>query len=140
MSKASTQKLFDAPVEKIFKSILDFDTYEDFIPEVKKSKVLEREDDYVIVEFTVNFVKEVTYSIRVEWKENKEIWWSLVEGNVFKKNDGRWEFEDIGSQTHVTYSLDVEFKIFVPNMILKKAVAVSLPSMIDNFKKRVDSL
>ena len=51
-----------------------------------------------------------------------------------------WEFEDIGSQTHVTYSLDVEFKIFVPNMILKKAVAVSLPSMIDNFKKRVDSL
>ena len=89
MSKASTQKLFDAPVEKIFKSILDFDTYEDFIPEVKKSKVLEREDDYVIVEFTVNFVKEVTYTIRVEWKENKEIWWSLVEGNVFKKNDGR---------------------------------------------------
>jgi ribosome-associated toxin RatA of RatAB toxin-antitoxin module len=140
MSKASTQKLFDAPAEKIFKAIIDFDSYADFIPEVKKSKVLERGDDYAIVELTVNFVKEVTYSIKAEWKENKEVWWSLVEGDVFKKNDGRWELEDIGSQTQVTYSLDVEFKIFVPGMILKKAVAVSLPSMIDNFKKRVASL
>ena len=140
MSKASTQKLFDAPAEKIFNSIIDFDTYSEFIPEVKHSKVLERGDNYALVELRVNFVKEVTYTIKAEWTENKEVWWSLVEGDVFKKNDGRWELEDIGSQTQVTYSLDVEFKVFVPGMILKKAVAVSLPSMIDNFKKRVASL
>ena len=140
MSKASTQKLFDAPAENIFKAIIDFDAYADFIPEVKESKVLERGENFALVELTVNFVKEVTYTIKAEWTENKEVWWSLVEGGVFKKNDGRWELESIGSQTQLTYSLDVEFKIFVPGMILKKAVAVSLPSMIDNFKKRVASL
>jgi ribosome-associated toxin RatA of RatAB toxin-antitoxin module len=88
----------------------------------------------------VNFVKDVTYTISVEWDQNKELWWSLDESSVFKKNDGRWTFEEVGSQTQVTYSLDVEFKIFVPGFVLKKAVAVSLPSMIENFEKRVVSL
>ncbi len=140
MSEASTQKLFNATAEQIFQVVSDFDKYSDFIPEVKSSKVLEKTDLNALVELRVNFVKDVTYTINVEWDQNKALWWSLDESSVFKKNNGRWTFEEIGSQTQVIYSLDVEFKIFVPSFVLKKAVAVSLPSMIENFEKRVLSL
>lgn len=139
MAKASTTKIFDASSDKILKSVTDFASYADFLPEVSKSEVLEEGDDFAVVKQTVNFVKDFTYTIKAQWSED-EVWWTLVEGDAFKKNEGRWSLEGMGEQTQVTYALEVEFKIFVPGMILKKAVAVSLPSMIDNFKKRVASL
>jgi len=140
MAKASTSKIFDAKAEKIFNSLIDFSSYADFLPEVSASEILESGDNYAIVKQTVDFIKTFTYTIKAEWNEGTELWWSLVDGDAFKTNDGRWVLEEMGDQTQVTYSLEMDFKIYVPGMILKKAIGVSLPKMVDNFKNRVASL
>lgn len=140
MAKAAVTELFGHSAEEVFKVIMDFESYPKFLPEVKNCKVLKKNKDSVDVEMTVNFVKTAKYSIRVFSEKNKRVWWNLIEGDFFKKNDGEWLFEDLGTQSQVTYSLDVDFKIFVPSMISKKAVAVSLPTMIKNFKKRLGDL
>lgn len=138
MAKASVKEMFSCDAKKIFNQVMDFESYPDFLPEVKACKVLEKNDEWQIVEMQVNFVKTAKYKIKVFNEKNKKVWWELVEGDFFKKNDGCWEFEDMGSQTQVEYSLDVDFKIFIPSMISKKAVSVSLPAMVKNFKKQVN--
>ncbi len=140
MAQAAVKELFDFKAEDIFSVIMDFEKYPDFLPEVSDCKIVAEGDDYKDVEMTVNFIKTAKYTIRVFNKENKKVWWELVEGDLFKKNNGVWTLDAIGSQTQVEYSLDVDFKIFVPGMIAKKAVAVSLPAMVKNFKKRVGSV
>ncbi|MGH1468721.1 MAG: type II toxin-antitoxin system RatA family toxin [Bdellovibrionales bacterium] len=140
MAQAAVKELFDFKAEDIFSVIMDFEKYPDFLPEVSDCKIVAEGDDYKDVEMTVNFIKTAKYTIRVFNDENKKVWWELLDGDLFKKNNGIWTLDSIGSQTQVEYSLDVDFKIFVPGMIAKKAVAVSLPAMVKNFKKRVGSV
>ena len=130
MAQASIEELFNFKAEDIYSVVMDFEKYPDFLPEVSSCKVLEETDEHKDVEMTVNFVKTAKYTIRVFHEENKKVWWELLEGDLFKKNNGIWDFDSIGSQTQVKYSLDVDFKIFVPGMIAKKAVSVSLPAMV----------
>lgn len=140
MAQASIEELFSFKVEDIFSVVMDFEKYPEFLPEVSDCKIINEEDGFRDVEMTVNFIKTAKYVIRVYSEENKKVWWELKEGDLFKKNNGVWSFDSIGSQTQVKYSLDVDFKIYVPGMIAKKAVAVSLPAMVKNFKKRVESI
>lgn len=140
MAQASVKELFSFKAEQIFNVIMDFNKYPDFLPEVSDCRVVDETDEYKDVEMTVTFIKTAKYTIRVFNEENKKVWWELKDGDLFKKNNGLWELEEIGTQTQVKYSLDVDFKIYVPGMIAKKAVAVSLPAMVKNFKKRVESL
>jgi len=140
MAQASVSELVPCEASKFFSVIMDFERYPDFLPEVSDCKIVDSGDDYTDVEMTVTFIKTAKYTIRVRNETDKKVWWELVEGDLFKKNNGLWELEAVGSQTQVKYSLEVDFKIFVPGMIAKKAVKVSLPAMVKNFKKRVESL
>lgn len=140
MAQASVTELISCEASKFYSVIMDFEKYPDFLPEVSECRVVDEGKDYKDVEMTVNFIKTAKYTIRVRNEQDKKVWWELVEGNLFKKNNGLWELESIGSQTQVKYSLEVDFKIYVPGMIAKKAVSVSLPAMVKNFKKRVASL
>lgn len=140
MAQASVTELIPCEAEKFFSVILDFESYPDFLPEVSDCKIVAKEKNHTDVEMTVNFIKTAKYTIRAQHEPNKKLWWELLEGDLFKKNNGLWELDKVGSQTQVKYSLDVDFKIFVPGVIAKKAVSVSLPAMVRNFKKRALSL
>lgn len=140
MAQASVEELFNFKAEDIYSVVMDFEKYPDFLPEVSGCEIIKEGKDFKDVEMTVHFIKTAKYVIRVFWDKNKKVWWELKEGDLFKKNNGVWDFDSIGSQTQVKYTLDVDFKIYVPGMIAKKAVAVSLPAMVKNFKKRVESL
>lgn len=140
MAKAETTELFPFEIEKVFSVIEDFESYPEFLSEVNSCKIVNKTDEYTDVEMEVHLMKTAKYTIRSQKESPTKLWWELLEGDLFKKNNGLWVLEAIGSQTEVTYSLDVDFKIFVPGMIAKKAVSVSLPGMMKNFKKRIASL
>ncbi len=140
MAKAETTELFPYEIEKLFSVIEDFESYPDFLSEVNSCKVVDQADSYTDIEMEVHMMKTAKYTIRAKKESPTKLWWELVEGDLFKKNNGLWVLEAVGSQTEVTYSLDVDFKIYVPGMIAKKAVSVSLPAMMKNFKNRIGSL
>jgi len=51
------------------------------------------------------------------------------------------ELKSLGpGKTEAYYSLEIEFKIMVPNMILNKIVKSSLPGMVKNFEKQAQKL
>ena len=59
-----------------------------------------------------------------------------------KSNVGGWTLKDLGDgRTEATYSLNVTVKgIFVPSSIVHKLTEGTLPTTLENFKRRAESL
>lgn len=141
MASAERTEIFNFSAQQIFDVIADFENYSVFLPEVVGSKVLEENGNKKTVELSVSMVKDFTYSIIATLDEPKSLTWVFNEGEVFKSNTGSWHLNPISeTQTEVTYSVGATFKIFVPGIIAKKMITVSLPKMMQAYKDRVKEL
>ena len=59
--------------------------------------------------------------VRYEWYDG-EVSWSLVESNTQHVQNARYTLTDNGNgSTHVVFDLEVDLKIKLPGMVLKKA-------------------
>lgn len=136
MAKAERTEIFDVPVEKFYQAIIDYNSYPDFVDGMKSVKV-----DGDKVTYTLNLIKEVTYTLKMNHVPNKEVSWSLVSGDMMKVNNGKWTLKDVGGKTEATYSLEVELKGFLPGlgMIEKTLVSTNLPLTMKAFAKRAAS-
>jgi ribosome-associated toxin RatA of RatAB toxin-antitoxin module len=76
-----------------------------------------------------------------EESDGSRISWRFVESNILKDNHGHWTLKDLGNgRTEVTYTLALDFKIYVPGMILNGLVKSQLPKMLESFEKRTKAL
>lgn len=142
MAEASKTVTMDVPRDTLWKIITDYESYKDFVDGVSKVKVLSREGGKARVEYAINLLsKDITYTLdHVETAPDK-MNWTLVDSNIMKANSGGWQLKDLGGgRTEVTYSLALDFKIYVPGMILNGLVKSSLPKMLESFEKRARSV
>ncbi len=143
MARADRTEIYDVPVEKFYQAIVDYKKYTDFVDGVK-SVVIEKETpDGAVVKFTINIIKEISYTITLKHTPNKEVAWSLVTGDMMKVNNGKWTLKDLGNgKTEVNYNLEMEFKGFLPGlgMIEKTLVSTNLPMTMKSFSKRAQEL
>lgn len=59
--------------------------------------------------------------VKYEWYDG-EVSWSLVESGAMKAQNARYQLTDNGDgTTHVVFDLEVDLKIKIPGMIVKKA-------------------
>lgn len=141
MPEASTSIIIDVPPKVIYDVVFDFEKYPKFLSDVREVSLLEKKDQNLVVDFEIQLIKAIRYTLKVSGTPYKKIAWQLVDGELFKKNDGCWMFQEVGKwKTKATYSIDIEFGIFVPGMITKKLVGANLPTMIKRFKERAESL
>jgi ribosome-associated toxin RatA of RatAB toxin-antitoxin module len=140
MPGASTSIVMDVPAKVIYEVVSDFESYPEFLPDVKKTSVTKKGKG-VQAEFEISVIKTIRYTLDFSLVPNKKVTWSFVKGDVFKDNSGEWIFEEVKKgQTKVTYSVDVDFGLFVPSLITKKLVGSNLPTMMKRFKERAESL
>ncbi len=131
---------FNAPIAVVYSVISNFAEYPIFVPGVKATKV-KKQKDSLIVEFTVNVVKEISYSIKVSLKENEGLSWEFIEGELMKKNSGSWELKPTSpASTHAKYSVDVGFGWLVPSSIVDNLTKIQLPEMLAAFQKQAEKL
>lgn len=140
MPGASTSVVMEVPAKVIYEVVSDFESYPDFLPDVKKTSVTKKGKG-VQAEFEISVIKTIRYTLDFSLVPNKKVSWTFVKGDVFKDNTGEWTFEEVKKgQTKVTYSVDVDFGLFVPSLITKKLVGSNLPTMMKRFKERAESL
>lgn len=137
MASAKTQETFSCTAEEFYSIISDYEKYPEFLPEVKRCKVLKEEGGKKLVEFEVSLIKSFKYRLWMVENPGKSISWSLESGDVFKTSTGSWTLEPQGNQVKVSYEVDATFSLFVPGPIAKALVSVNLPLMIKNYKDRV---
>jgi len=138
MATAELKKILSVDRAKLFAVVTKYEDYPQFVDGVSSVSVERKGPGKARVTYKVNLVKELTYTLdHEEDAENGFVKWSLVSGDIMKKNSGHWELRDAGAgKTEASYKVEVEFKVWVPGPILNKLVSGSLPSMIENFEKR----
>ncbi|HZI09192.1 MAG TPA: SRPBCC family protein [Myxococcus sp.] len=139
MPGASKTIVINAPIEKVFDVITQYERYPEFLPEVKETRTVNRKGNTVDVHYKVDVMKTVRYSIRVTEERPTRMSWSFIEGEMMKDNKGSWVLEAQGEkQTKATYTVEMALGALVPKAIVNALVETSLPKMLDAFKRRAE--
>ena len=142
MSSTTITRIFDAPIDVVFKAVSDYEAFPSFLDGANHVKVLQMDAAKGgRVEFSISVIKEFTYVLKMKHQPPGNLSWSFESGDLFKKNEGSWQLKDLGSgRTEAVYTLDVEFKMMVPKMILNKLVSSNLPLMMDQYHEHAKKL
>jgi ribosome-associated toxin RatA of RatAB toxin-antitoxin module len=142
MAKVERSVEINAPVEKVWKVISDYEKYPEFLRESKRVTVSNRTDKGcrianeisvagATVKYTLDMVETVPTKIR----------WSLVEGQFMKSNNGGWDLVSLGpNKTRADYQIELSVGMLVPKTILNALVDSNLPEMFAAFKKRIEGM
>jgi coenzyme Q-binding protein COQ10 len=137
MATASRTEIVDVDINKLYDVIVDYAKYADFVDGVSSTKVISQSETSAKVEYSVNMIKSFKYTLATTQVRPTKVSWVLDSGDLFKKNDGQWLLKDLGGgKTEVTYTLEVDFKMFAPNSILTALTQKNLPVMMESFFKR----
>jgi ribosome-associated toxin RatA of RatAB toxin-antitoxin module len=140
MPGASTSIVMDVPAKTIYQVVTDFESYPEFLPDVRKA-VVAKKGKNLQADFEISVIKTIRYSLAFSLDPHKKVSWTFVKGDIFKDNQGEWTFEELKKgQTKVTYNIEVDFGLFVPSMITNKLVGHNLPTMMKRFKERAEGL
>ena len=140
MAGATRSIVFNAPLDKCFAVISDYERYPEFLPEVKKIKTSNRRENEVDVQYQAEVVKLIKYSVHMKEEAPHKVSWTYIDGEFMKDNKGGWVLEDLGNgTTKGTYTIEVTLGALVPKTIVTALVDTQLPKLLENFKKRIES-
>src|SRR3712207_2318909 len=142
MADQSTQSIVvDAPAADVMAVIADFPAYPQWGASAKKVEVLETGPDgrarQVSFVLDAGAIKD-EYVLDYTWDDDREVSWTLVKGQMQKRNDGSYTLVETGGRTEVTYSITIDLAIPMLGMIKRKAEKVILDTALKELKKRVE--
>ena len=142
MADQSTQSItVDAPAADVMAVIADFPAYPQWVAAAKKVEVEETGDDGRATR--VHFVLDAgavkdDYVLAYTWDGDRKVSWTLVKGQMQKRQDGSYTLAETDGKTEVTYSITIDLSIPMLGMIKRKAEKVILDTALKELKKRVE--
>lgn len=141
----------DAPPDRVYDVITDFERYAQFMPYLEDSKVVRRTQDEVVTWAIMNapMVSRRDWVVRVTLDpahKSGTRWTVAAEGPPpsdravrIKVNDGSWKLEplDGGKRTRATYYLFTDPGGSIPGWIANRANTMALPEMFEAVRGRV---
>ena len=142
MADQSTQSIVvEAPAADVMAVIADFPSYPQWVAAAKKVEVLETGPDgrarRVHFVLDAGAVKD-DYVLQYTWDDDRRVSWSLVQGQMQKRQEGSYTLAEDGGRTEVTYSITIDLSIPMLGMIKRKAEKVILDTALKELKKRVE--
>ena len=124
--------------------IADFESYPEWAKGVQKAEVVEPgtgdRADQVYFALDVSPIKD-EYTLAYDWDGDREVTWTLVEGNMLRALDGAYTLVDRGDgSTEVTYRLALDVSIPLIGMLKRKGEKILIDAALKGLKKRVESL
>jgi ribosome-associated toxin RatA of RatAB toxin-antitoxin module len=137
MPEATRTETWDAPIEKIYEVITNYENYPDFVDGCSGVNVLEFSEEGARVEFSLNLIKKFKYILTLKHEKPNRISWEFESGDIFKMNNGSWELTDLGDgKTEVRYGLEVAVKGFAPKSLVNTLTTKNLPVMLASYHKQ----
>ena len=142
MADQSTQSItVDAPAADVMAVIADFPSYPQWVAAAKKVEVVESGDDgrarRVHFVLDAGAVKD-DYVLDYTWEGDRKVIWTLVQGQMQKRQDGSYTLSESDGRTEVSYSITIDLSIPMLGMIKRKAEKVILDTALKELKKRVE--
>jgi ribosome-associated toxin RatA of RatAB toxin-antitoxin module len=144
MADQSTQSItVDAPAADVMAVIADFSSYPQWVAAAKKVEVVEDGADgrarRVHFVLDAGAVKD-DYVLDYTWDGDRKVTWTLVQGQMQKRQDGSYTLTESDGRTEVSYSITIDLSIPMLGMIKRKAEKVIIDTALKGLKKRVESL
>ena len=143
---STRQILVDAPPELCYEVICDFESYPEWVRDLKRVEVSERDKGGRARHITFHAMamgRSTTYVLEYDYEsEPLRIVWKLLEGDLVKQLDGEYRFvpaPDEEGKTLLTYSLTVDLVVPVPGYVRRRAEARILQAALEGFRRRVES-
>lgn len=142
MADQSTQSIVvEAPAADVMAVIADFPAYPQWVAAAKQVEVLEQGTDgrarRVHFVLDAGAVKD-DYVLDYTWEGDRRVSWTLVKGQMQKRQDGSYTLLEKGGRTEVTYSITIDLSIPMLGLIKRKAEKVILDTALKELKKRVE--
>jgi uncharacterized membrane protein len=142
MSEQSTQSIpVEAPAAEVMAVIADFPAYPSWVSAAKQVEVLEPGPDgrarRVHFVLDAGAVKD-DYVLDYTWDGDRRVDWTLVRGQMQKKQDGSYVLVESAGSTTVTYTIAIDLTIPMLGLIKRKAEKVILDTALKELKKRVE--
>jgi ribosome-associated toxin RatA of RatAB toxin-antitoxin module len=143
MADQSTQSIVvDAPAAEVMAVIADFAAYPTWVAAAKRVEVVETGPDGRASR--VHFVLDAgaikdDYVLAYTWDDDRRVDWTLVQGQMQKRQDGSYSLAESGGVTTVTYSITIDLSIPMLGLIKRKAEKVILDTALKELKKRVEA-
>jgi uncharacterized membrane protein len=143
MADQSTQSIVvEAPAAEVMAVIADFPAYPEWVAAAKKVEVVEVGDDgrarRVHFVLDAGAVKD-DYVLDYTWDGDHRVTWTLVEGQMQKRQDGSYTLVETDGHTEVAYSITIDLSIPMLGMIKRRAEKVILDTALKELKKRVEA-
>jgi hypothetical protein len=142
MAEQSTQSItVDAPAADVMAVIADFPAYPEWVAAAKRVEVLETGDDGRARQ--VHFVLDAgaikdDYVLDYTWDGDRSVSWTLVKGQMQRRQEGSYTLVETDGRTEVTYTITIDLSIPMLGMIKRKAEKVILDTALKELKKRVE--
>ena len=142
MAEQSTQSItVDAPAAEVMAVIADFPAYPQWVSAAKVVEVLESGEDGRARQ--VHFVIDAgairdDYVLDYTWDDDRKVSWTLVRGQMMKRQEGSYTLVESGGSTEVTYAITIDLSVPMLGMIKRKAEKVILDTALKELKKRVE--
>ncbi|RBY88452.1 SRPBCC family protein [Blastococcus sp. TF02A-26] len=142
MADQSTQSIVvEAPAADVMAVIADFDAYPTWVGAAKRVEVLETGPDgrakRVHFVLDAGAVKD-DYVLDYTWEGDRRVSWTLVKGQMQKRQEGSYTLVESDGRTDVTYAITIDLSIPMLGMIKRKAEKVILDTALKELKKRVE--
>lgn len=135
MVKASPLRCYDVATQ--------FETYPEWSNDIKKIDIVERDEAgrATLVRFWAEAMGRSTeYALRYSYENAPaRLSWHLVEGDIERRLDGEYFFEQIDDQTELTYHLVVELRVPMPGFVKRRVEGRILGSALQELKLRAES-
>src|ERR1700712_3717491 len=142
MADQSTPSItVDAPAAEVMAVIADFPAYPQWVSAAKVVEVLETGEDGRAR--PVHFVIDAgairdDYVLDYTWDDDRTVSWTLVRGQMMKRQEGSYTLVESGGSTEVTYAITIDLSVPMLGMIKRKAEKVILDTALKELKKRVE--
>lgn len=142
MADQSTQSIvIEAPAAEVMAVIADFPSYPQWVAAAKKVEVEEQGEDgrarRVHFVLDAGAIKD-EYVLEYTWDGDRAVSWTLVKGQMQKRQEGSYTLEETDGATEVTYRIAIDLSIPMLGMIKRKAEKVILDTALKELKKRVE--
>lgn len=127
--------------KQMFDLVNDFESYPEFLPGCRRSRLIEREPSHLVGEMTLGGAGiEQSFTTRNELYEPERIELSLVKG-PFKRLKGRWMFTPVGETScKVSLELEFEFANRLLGMAFGKLFKQVAGQLVDAFTQRANQV
>ncbi len=144
MAEVSREIVMACTPERLFDVLVDYARYPEFVPGIKKCRLLPGSKERR-VEYELDLgLKRITYVLLHEEQRPLKVTWSLASGDSLKVSNGSWELAPEGGGTRARYSVDIQIvkPPFIPQAVIDKLTdemtRVQLPKTLEAFKARAE--